>query len=93
MQELSGGQPLELEEQEAKRKAEPCQSEPCGVGKVPVCLPAVAKGGEQPFAGELRDVDPLDPLEVAELEAEVSAMEMAIRETFAGVSSRRKKVR
>ncbi len=92
VRELSGWQPLELEELEAKRKAEPWQCDPRGVGKVPVCLPAVAKGGKQSFAGELSDVEPLDPLEVAVLEAEGSAVDVAIRETFAGVNRRRKQV-
>ena len=91
-QGLSGWQPLERDQLEAERKAEPCRCEPCDGGKVHVCLPAVAKGGVQPVAEALRDPDPLDPLELAELEAELSAMELGIRETFAGVSGRRRKV-
>ncbi len=64
--------------------AECCRCEPCDGGKVHVCLPAVAKGEVQPVAEALRDPDPLDPFESAELEAEFSAME--------GASGRRNKV-
>ena len=55
-------------------------------------MPAVAKGEVQPVAEALRDPDSLDPFELAELEAELSAVEMGIRETLAGVSGRRRKV-
>jgi hypothetical protein len=81
-----------LESDPVSQLAECCRCEPCDGGKVHVCLPAVAKGEVQPVAEALRDPDPLDPLELAELEAELSAMEMGIRETFAGVSGRRRKV-
>ena len=64
----------------------------CDDGKVHVCLPAVAQGEAQPVAEALRDPDSLDPFELAELESEISAVEMGIRETLAGASGRRRKV-
>ena len=71
------------------QRSECCRCEPCGGGKVHVCLPTVAKGGVQPVVEALRDPVPLDPVELAELEADLSAVEMSIRETLAGVSGRR----
>ena len=80
-----------LESDPVSQLAECCRCEPCDGGKVHVCLPAVAKGEVQPVAEAFRDPDPLDPFELAELEAELSAVEMSIRETLAGVSGRRMK--
>ena len=74
------------------QRSECCRCEPCGGGKVHVCLPAVAKGEVQPVVEALRDPVLLDPFDLAELEAELSAVEMGIRETLAGVSGRRRKV-
>ena len=75
----------------ASQRSECGRCEPCGSGKVHVCLPAVAKGEVQPVAEVLGDPVLLDPFELAELEAELSTVEMSIRETLAGVSGRRMK--
>ena len=80
-----------LESDPVSQLAECCRCEPCDGGKFQVCLPAVATGEVQPVAEAFRDPDLLDPFELAELEAELSAVEMSIRETLAGVSGRRMK--
>ena len=73
-----------IESDPVSQLAECCRCEPCDGGKFHVCLPAVATGEVQPVAEAFRDPDPLDPFELAELEAELSAME--------GASGRRNKV-
>ena len=80
-----------IESDPVSQLAECCRCEPCDGGKFHVCLPAVATGEVQPVAEAFRDPDLLDPFELAELEAELSAVEMSIRETLAGVSGRRMK--